>query len=185
MDFLTLLLIALGLSMDAFAVSVTEGFSIHEKKTKNCLRIGICFGGFQALMPVLGWMAGMTLIRWISAFDHWIAFSLLAFVGIRMIAESYSKSKKDASKVLGNGELLMLGIATSIDALAVGLSFAFLKIEIVWPALFIGFVTFTLSSIGVLLGRKIGDHAQGHLERIGGIVLIAIGLKILAEHLLS
>ena len=185
MDFLTLLLIALGLSMDAFAVSVTEGFSIHEKKIRGSLRIGLCFGLFQALMPILGWLAGLTLIKWIAALDHWVAFGLLAFVGVRMIAESYATESKKKEGVLGNAELLMLGIATSIDALAVGLSFAFLKIEIVWPALFIGLVTFAISSIGVLLGRKIGDHVQGRLERIGGIILIAIGLKILAEHLLT
>jgi putative Mn2+ efflux pump MntP len=186
MDFLSLLLIALGLSMDAFAVSVTEGFSIHEKKFRGSLRIGLCFGIFQAAMPILGWMAGVTLIQWISAFDHWIAFGLLAFVGIRMIRESYSKNKKDVKgEKLGNLELLMLGIATSIDALAVGLSFAFLKVQIIWPSVFIGLVTFTLSFLGVFLGQKIGNHAQGHLERIGGIILIAIGLKILAEHLLA
>lgn len=185
MDFPTLLFIALGLSMDAFAVSVTEGFSIHERKLRGSLRIGLCFGLFQAVMPILGWLAGLTLIRWIAAFDHWVAFGLLAFVGVRMISESYATESKKKEKTLGNAELLMLGIATSIDALAVGLSFAFLKISVVWPALFIGLVTFSLSSIGVLLGRKIGDHTQGHLERIGGIVLIAIGFKILAEHLLA
>jgi putative Mn2+ efflux pump MntP len=185
MDLLTLSLIAVGLSMDAFAVSVTEGLSVREKRISSCLRIGLCFGGFQALMPMLGWLAGLTLEKWITSFDHWIAFGLLAFVGIRMIGESYSGEKKGSKKSLGNAELLMLGIATSIDALAVGLSFAFLKIEIIWPAVFIGLVTFSLSSIGVLLGRKIGDHSKGHLERLGGVILIAIGLKILAEHLLA
>jgi manganese efflux pump family protein len=185
MDFATLFFIAIGLSMDAFAVSVTEGFSIHEKKFRGSLRIGLCFGIFQAIMPILGWMAGMKLEKWISAFDHWVAFGLLAFVGIRMIAGSYSKNDKRAkAKSLGNAELLMLGVATSIDALAVGLSFGFLKVAIVGSALFIGLVTFSLSFVGVLLGRKIGDHAQGHLKRIGGVILIAIGLKILAEHLL-
>lgn len=186
MDLLSLLLIALGLSMDAFAVSVTEGFSIHGKKWHGGLRIGLCFGAFQALMPILGWAAGRTLIQWISAYDHWVAFGLLAFVGIRMIRESYSNEGNDSKDgKLGNGELLLLGIATSIDALAVGLSFAFLKVEIVWPALFIGLVTFLLSFVGVLLGHRIGSHAQNGLVRIGGVILIAIGLKILAEHLLA
>jgi len=186
MDFLTLFFIALGLSMDAFAVSVTEGLSVREKRMKSCLRIGFCFGGFQALMPVVGWLAGLRLEKWITSFDHWVAFGLLAFVGIRMIVGSYAtESKKKNGARLGNAELLMLGVATSIDALAVGLSFAFLKVAIIWPAVFIGLVTFSLSSVGVLLGRKIGAHAQGHLERLGGVILIAIGLKILVEHLLA
>ncbi len=189
MDLATLIGISLGLSMDAFAVSVTNGFMIKNLKKRQAFRIAFFFGGFQALMPVLGWAAGLSFSRYIEGFDHWIAFGLLAFIGGKMILESRRATepgceddgKKDCSHF---PTLLIMSLATSIDALAVGLSFAFLRIHIFVPVLVIGGVTFAVCLAGVFVGEKIGCFFENRLELTGGLVLIGIGLKILLEHLL-
>ncbi len=183
MDPLTLLLIAFGLSMDAFAVSISNGMTIRHQKVNNALRIGIFFGSFQALMPLIGWSAGLSFREFISGVDHWIAFVLLSFIGCKMIYESRkmgAREKEDKPMTLPT--LLVLSIATSIDALAVGISFALLKISIVTPIIVIGIVTFVLSSLGVLIGNRIGHLFEKKIEILGGLILIGIGIKILIEH---
>ncbi len=181
---IALLLIALGLSLDAFAVSVSNGMTIRHQRTNHALRMGIFFGFFQALMPLIGWSAGVGLKEWISGVDHWVAFGLLCLIGFKMIYESLRKEGKEGKTFsLSLGMLLILSIATSIDALAVGISFALLDIAIVTPILVIGMVTFTLSFLGVLTGDKLGHFFEKKIEAIGGLILIGIGVKILIEHL--
>jgi putative Mn2+ efflux pump MntP len=184
-DILTLLLIAFGLSMDAFAVSITSGITIKDQKLNHALRIGLFFGSFQALMPLIGWLAGLSLRDLISGVDHWVAFGLLSLIGGKMIYEAtkIGRNEKEANP-LGVFALLILSIATSIDALAVGLSFAFLKISVATPVIVIGLVTFVLSFFGVLVGNRLGHFFEKKMEIIGGLVLIGIGVRILIEHLL-
>ncbi len=184
MDTLTLLLIAFGLSMDAFAVSISNGMTIRQQRTNHAIRIGLFFGFFQALMPLLGWSAGLSLRDLISGVDHWIAFGLLSLIGCKMIYESMKMDgQKKEVPTLSLPMLLMLSIATSIDALAVGISFALLNISIVTPIIVIGTVTFILSFLGVLIGNKAGHFFERNIEVIGGLILIGIGIKILIEHL--
>jgi len=169
--------------MDAFAVSISNGMTIRHQKVNNALRIGIFFGSFQALMPLIGWSAGLSFREFISGVDHWIAFVLLSFIGCKMIYESRkmgAREKEDKPMTLPT--LLVLSIATSIDALAVGISFALLKISIVTPIIVIGIVTFVLSSLGVLIGNRIGHLFEKKIEILGGLILIGIGIKILIEH---
>lgn len=183
MNYITLLLIAFGLSMDAFAVSISNGITIQRQRTNHALRIGIFFGSFQALMPLIGWSVGLNLRGLISGVDHWIAFALLSFIGCKMIYESRKMDAREKeTKSLSLVTLLILSVATSIDALAVGLSFALLNISIVTPILVIGFVTFALSFLGVLTGSKIGHFFEKKIEILGGLILIGIGIKILIEH---
>jgi len=185
MDAITILLIALGLAMDAFAVSIASGISSDiSSKRKNALLIGLFFGGFQMLMPVLGWAVGLTLQDLIVSIDHWVAFGLLAFIGAKMI---YDSTKKDEPKTssLKIATLITLSIATSIDALMVGLSFAFLQSSIILPVAVIGIVTFTLSATGYIFGFKLGEIFENRIKIVGGIILIGIGLKILLDHLLA
>jgi putative Mn2+ efflux pump MntP len=185
MDLTTIIFIAFGLSMDAFAVSIASGCTVKKLKIKYALKISVFFGLFQAFMPVIGWMAGLTLIDFISGFDHWIAFGLLCYVGGKMIYDSI-KIDEDRKKIdpLNIYILLLLSIATSVDALAVGLSFAFLRVLIITPVVLIGVVTFILSFIGVIIGDRIGYFFEKRIELIGGLVLIGIGFRILLEHLL-
>ena len=184
MNHLTLLLIAFGLSMDAFAVSISNGITIKRRRTNHALRIGLFFGSFQALMPLIGWSAGLNLRDLISGVDHWIAFGLLSFIGCKMIYESTRMDIREKEvKPLTLPTLLVLSVATSIDALAVGISFALLQISIVTPILVIGVVTFLLSFLGVLTGSKIGHFFEKKIEILGGLILIGIGIKILIEHL--
>ena len=186
MNGLTIVLIAFGLAMDAFAVSITNGITAKKMKLRNALAPAISFGLFQAFMPVIGWLAGLTLIQFIAGIDHWIAFGLLSFIGCKMIYESTKiGAEKENFELTNPYVLLMLSIATSIDALAVGLSFAFLKISIVAPVLIIGLITFILSFCGAYIGNKIGHFCENKIEILGGLVLIGIGLKILIEHLLQ
>ncbi|MDP8267965.1 MAG: manganese efflux pump MntP family protein [Candidatus Tenebribacter davisii] len=184
MNIVTIILIAFGLAMDAFAVSIASGVTLKCFKVCPAIRVAFFFGGFQALMPVLGWLAGTSFQHYIAAFDHWVAFGLLTFIGGKMIYESFlfgkTKSNCDPNKL---STVFILAIATSIDALAVGLSFAVLNIQIIQPAIIIGIITFILSLLGVYLGGKIGSLFENKIELIGGIVLIGIGLKILIEHL--
>jgi manganese efflux pump family protein len=180
----TIFVIALGLSMDAFAVSITSGLGMERFRVKSALRIALFFGGFQALMPVIGYFAGLSIRSLISSFDHWIAFGLLLFVGARMIYESLfnhdDESKMDTEDL---ATLLMLAVATSIDALAVGLSLSLLEVDIVSSASLIGTVTFVLSFFGVLIGRRAGRALGSRVEILGGVILIGIGFKILLSHL--
>jgi len=184
MDLITIVIIALGLAMDAFAVSITYGLTIQRPGINNAFKIALSFGLFQAFMPVIGWLAGLTLADSISSIDHWVAFGLLSFIGLRMIYGSRKTEKYEkAVDSLNNYVLLMLSIATSIDALAIGVTFAFLEITIATPVIIIGIVTFLLSLTGVFIGKKIGRYFGKKIEIIGGLVLIGIGIKILIEHL--
>lgn len=183
MGFQEILFIAFGLAMDAFAVAVTSGMLIKRNVFGNGVRIGLAFGFFQGFMPLLGWIIGLQFKDYIVKVDHWIAFALLGFIGIKMIVESIKKDEQDNEiNPLDNKVLLMLSIATSIDALIVGLSFAFLDVSITTSALTIGIITFVLSFSGVLLGDKFGQMLKGKAEIFGGLVLVIIGIKILAEH---
>lgn len=170
--------------MDAFAVSISHGITVQHQRTNHALKIGIFFGSFQALMPLIGWSAGLNLKNLISSVDHWIAFGLLSFIGCKMIYESRRmEAREKEAKPLTLPTLLVLSIATSIDALAVGISFALLNISIITPILVIGAVTFVLSFVGVLTGSKIGHFFEKKIEILGGLILIGIGIKILTEHL--
>ncbi len=184
MDLLTTLLIAVALAMDAFAVSVAHGVSSRSLRNSGVLRMALSFGLFQAFMPVVGWLAGVSLADVISGVDHWIAFGLLCVVGGKMILDSRNAgSDRKSGGALALAALLVLSVATSIDALAVGLSFAFLQVAIVTPIIVIGSVTFLLSFVGVSFGNKLGSLFSGRVEIAGGLILIGIGLKILLEHL--
>jgi putative Mn2+ efflux pump MntP len=180
---ITIGLIAFALAVDSFSVSITNGLATKTFKVVNALKMGLFFGAFQAIMPLVGWFAGIHVLDLISGLDHWIAFSLLAFIGCRMIYESVkaeSKNLLDSPKI---GVLLALSVATSIDALAVGLSFSFLRIPIIVPAVLIGVVAFWLSFLGVYLGGKLGHFLRNRVEVLGGLILIVIGTRILVEHL--
>ena len=184
MGTMVIVFIAFGLAMDAFAVSVASGFTIKRLRVGHALRIALFFGVFQAIMPAIGWLAGMRLRNLISELDHWVAFVLLALIGSKMIYESFKLgSDKRQINPLQLDVLLMLSLATSIDALAVGVTFAFLKIAIVSPVLIIGLITFATSFIGVFIGERFGHIFESKLELIAGLILIAIGTKILLEHL--
>jgi manganese efflux pump family protein len=188
MSLQAIILIGIALSMDALAVAVTNGMSLKEDKKRSALKIGFIFGLFQALMPLLGWLIGIRLERYITKIDHWIAFILLGFIGGKMIYEALKsggqrEGKSDENNSLDTKTLFLLGIATSIDALTVGVGFAFLKVSIIMAILVIGVITFILCFAGVMLGKNFGELFKGHAELFGGIILIAIGFKIFAEHL--
>jgi manganese efflux pump family protein len=184
MFFLTDFLLGLGLSMDAFAVSMSSGTTIRPFRVSDALKLALFFGGFQALMPVLGWFGGNAVSDFVSAYAPWIAFGLLAFIGVKMIYEAFYGSPEGKADHLSYPVLFMLAIATSIDALAVGISFAFLKTPILEPAVIIGCVTFFMAFCGAILGYRIGHFFENEVEILGGLILIGIGTKILAEHLL-
>ena len=183
MGVIELLVLALGLSMDAFAVSICKGLSVPKLQAKHCLICGVYFGGFQALMPLIGWALGIRFQSMITNIDHWIAFVLLAVIGANMIKESFSKEEECPDASFGFKTMLTLAVATSIDALAVGVTFAFLNVSIVPAVLLIGATTFVCSAVGVKIGNVFGNRFQSKAEFLGGLVLIAIGLKILIEHL--
>ena len=182
MGFIELLLIAVGLSMDAFAVSVCKGLSVQRLELKHSTLAGLYFGGFQFLMPVIGFFLGSRFEMAIKSFDHWIAFVLLAMIGANMIKESFSESEK-LDDDFGVRNMLLMAIATSIDALAVGISFACLGVEILPAAGMIGIITFGLSALGIRIGHSFGLKYKARAELAGGLILILIGLKILLEHL--
>ncbi len=185
-DFITLSLIAVSLSLDAFAVCLGVGAAQSCPDRKSEFRLAGFFGLFQALMPVLGWLASVTIIQLIGQFDHWIAFGLLAYVGINMIHSGLKKSEKASCEDPSRGKnLFILSIATSIDAFAVGLTLGLLKVQVYLPALFIGLVTFSLSVVGLFLGKKLGDKFGKRMEIVGGIVLILIGIRVLVTHLMG
>lgn len=183
MGVIELFVLALGLSMDAFAVSICKGLSVPKLQAKHCLICGVYFGGFQALMPLIGWALGIRFQSMITNIDHWIAFVLLAVIGANMIKESFSKEEECPDASFGFKTMLTLAVATSIDALAVGVTFAFLDVSIVPAVLLIGATTFVCSAVGVKIGNVFGNRFQSKAEFLGGLVLIAIGLKILIEHL--
>jgi len=183
-DTVTILFIALGLAMDAFAVSIAHGITTRGLRIDSALKMAVSFGSFQAFMPLLGWAAGVGLSDFMSGIDHWAAFGLLSIIGGKMIYESSRmRPSEEKPKSLEVTALLMLSIATSIDALVVGLSFSFLRMSIATPIVIIGIVTFLLSFIGVSLGSKLGHFFENKIEVAGGLVLIIIGIKILVEHL--
>jgi putative Mn2+ efflux pump MntP len=180
----TIFVIAFGLAMDAFAVSIVTGGLYKDFKIRHALRMALFFGGFQALMPILGFLAGQGLERCVAAYDHWVAFALLCFVGSKMIYESFRIDAAGKDRNPANlSVLLILSFATSIDALAVGITLSLLKAPIALAVTIIGTVTFVLSYGGVLLGKRFGHLFESKAEIIGGLILIAIGVKIVIEHL--
>lgn len=184
MDLLTILFIAVGLAMDSFAVSIVNGSVIKRLGFKHALIIGASFGIFQAVMPILGWLVGLGFRDFITSVDHWVAFGLLLFIGGRMILGSFKpKNGKKLEPTLSAVTLFLLSIATSIDALVVGLSFSFIGVDIIFPAVIIGCVTFALSVVGVYIGKRTGKYFEKKIEVVGGIILIIIGVRILIEHL--
>lgn len=183
-----LLLTAVGLSMDAFAVSVCKGLAMKRMRYGQAVVIGLYFGIFQAIMPLIGWLLGTSFSRYIEAFDHWIAFVLLAFIGGKMLWDALHEEAETvdaAEQKLNHKEMFMLAIATSIDALAVGIAFACLDVPVVRSVSLIGAVTFVLSFAGVWIGNRFGNRFQKYAGIAGGAVLILIGVKILVEHLLQ
>lgn len=183
MNLFSLFIIAVGLSMDAFAVAICKGLAMQKITIKKALIVGLWFGGFQALMPALGYLLGSQFDTYITSIDHWIAFVLLSIIGGNMIKEALSKEEEPTNDSLALKEMLLLALATSIDALAVGVTFAFLKVQIVPAVLFIGIITFTLSIVGVKIGNIFGCRYKSKAELAGGIILIVMGIKILLEHL--
>ena len=181
MSFFELLLIAVGLSMDAFAVSICKGLSLRKLEAKHAVLVGLYFGGFQFLMPVLGWALGYRFEHMIESVDHWIAFGLLTVIGLGMIREA--RQTEELNDDLSFRTMLLLAVATSIDALAVGVTFAFLQVRILPAAGLIGATTFLLSAFGVRIGHLFGLRYKAKAEIAGGVILILIGVKILLEHL--
>ena len=180
-----LLLIAVGLSMDAFAVSVCKGLGMRRLNVRVALVLALLFGVFQAGMPVIGWLLGSRFLWLIEPVDHWIAFVLLGFIGGKMILDAVRGEEAESGVVdrIAWGEFLMLAVATSIDALAVGISFAALSVEIVPSVVMIGVVTFVLSLVGVMVGHLFGSRFERPAQIVGGVVLVLIGVKVLLEHL--
>lgn len=185
MGVVELFILAVGLSMDAFAVAVCKGLALKKVKPAHAAWVGLWFGGFQALMPAIGYFIGVQFAGYITAIDHWVAFVLLGAIGGNMIKEALSNEEEEADASLTCKKMLPLAIATSIDALAVGVSFAFLNVNIGLAASFIGCVTFVLSAIGVKVGSLFGAKYKSRAELVGGVILIALGVKILLEHLLG
>lgn len=179
-----IIIIAIALSLDAFAVSITSGVTIKNLKIRNAFKIAAFFGGFQALMPLMGYLAGRTVNSYIQNYDHWIAFGLLTFIGGKMIYEGFKIEECELDKdCLNSVTLLILAIATSIDALAVGVVFSSLAGAIIMPAAIIGVITFVVCFAGVYIGDKIGSFFEKKMEIVGGAVLIIIGIKLLVEGL--
>ena len=180
-----LFVLAVGLSMDAFAVSICKGLAVPKAKPKHMVICGAWFGGFQALMPLIGYLLGSLIGNAITAVDHWIAFFLLGFIGVNMLREAFSHEEKDCADCsFGAKDMLMMAVATSIDALAVGVTLGLLPdVNIIAAVSFIGVITFVCSAAGVKIGNIFGDKLESKAEMAGGIILILIGLKVLLEHL--
>ena len=183
MELFEIIAIGIGLAMDAFAVSICKGLSMKKIDWKKAIIIALYFGIFQALMPVLGYFLGSTFSSFVQSVDHWIAFILLAIIGGNMIKDSTDDEVEKRNDKVDVKTMLLLAIATSIDALAVGVTFAFFEVNLLLSISIIGIITFVLSFLGVIIGNKFGDKFQNRAELTGGIVLIIIGLKILLEHL--
>ena len=181
----SILIIAIGLSADCFAVALSAGFSLGKIKKIQVLRMALSFGVFQAIMPVIGWLVGRTVIDYVAPFDHWVAFGLLAFIGGRMLWEFFEKKEKAETVDVTRGvRLLVLSVATSIDSLAVGLSLAFLEVNIGMAVAIIGTVAFIVTAVGVIIGRKVGQLMGRWAELAGGLILIGIGIRIVLSHIL-
>ena len=186
MDLLVPVLIGIGLSMDCFAVSLAIGTTTRVKLLNTAVIIALCFGLFQSGMTLLGWAAGTHLAGLIADYDHWVAFLLLAVIGIRMLVGGFEEEEDDRPvNVIQVGPLIVLSVATSIDALAAGVSFGFLQVNIIMPALIIGTIAFVFSFTGVMTGTQLASVLGKKVEVIGGLILILIGLKILLEHLIA
>ena len=184
MGFWELVVLAVGLSMDAFAVSICKGLALQRVSWKECCIAGAWFGGFQALMPTLGYLLGTTFERYITSVDHWVAFVLLCLIGGNMLKEGFSKEQQEESASFGFKSMLPLALATSVDALAVGITFALLPDVHIFRAVgLIGAITFCLSAAGLKVGNIFGLRYKSRAEIVGGIILILIGVKILLEHL--
>ena len=187
MGLFEVIMIGVGLSMDAFAASVCKGLAMRRLNVKNMLVIALFFGGFQAMMPCIGWFLGKQFEEYITSFDHWVAYALLAFIGGKMIFDVFRGGEENSSgeknDCLNIKEILTLAVATSIDALAVGISFAFLQVNIIKAVSVIGVTTFVLSAAGVVIGNMFGARYEKKATLAGGIILVLIGLKILLEHL--
>jgi len=185
MNLITIIVIAVGLAMDAFAVSIATGATYKKSGNSHAFKMAFAFGGFQAIMPVVGWLAGLTLREFIRDYDHWVAFILLAFIGSKMIYESFKiKHAQKQTDTLSAAMLLVLALATSIDALAVGITFSFLLAGSLAIAItIIGLITFVLSYAGFFLGKSFGHFFETGIEAVGGLILLAVGTKILLEHL--
>ena len=183
MGLIELFLIAVGLSMDAFAVSVCKGLAMPKCTFKKAAIVGLWFGGFQALMPAIGYILGAQFQEAIASIDHWIAFVLLALIGGNMIHEALDNDEEEADASLDVKPMFLLAVATSIDALAIGITFAFLKVNIIPAVCFIGIVTFIIYFAGVKIGNVFGARYKNKAEIVGGVILILLGLKILLEHL--
>ncbi|MBU5250073.1 manganese efflux pump MntP family protein [Coprococcus comes] len=183
MGLIELFLIAVGLSMDAFAVSVCKGLAMPKCTFKKAAIVGLWFGGFQALMPAIGYVLGAQFQEAIASIDHWIAFVLLVLIGGNMIHEALDNDEEEADASLDVKTMFLLAVATSIDALAIGITFAFLKVNIIPAVCFIGIVTFIISFAGVKIGNVFGARYKNKAEIVGGVILILLGLKILLEHL--
>jgi putative Mn2+ efflux pump MntP len=185
MHLFTIMVIAVGLAIDAFAVSIVSGGAYRQLHVKHALRMAVFFGGFQAIMPLIGFLAGLSVKQYIESYDHWIAFGLLSAVGGKMIYESFKiksiEEKFDPSNLF---VLLVLSVATSIDALAIGITLSFITSSIIAAVIIIGVVTFVLSYLGVCIGKRFGHFFENKIEAVGGLVLIGLGIKILLEHLL-
>ena len=193
MNFIALIFTAFALSMDAFAVSITKGMTIKNLKKSTALKMALAFGVFQGAMPLLGWVLGISFESYIKSIDHWIAFILLGFIGFNMIKGFFDDRKEGKESELefsatadehdlSNKEIIMLAVATSIDALAVGISFAFLNVSIIPAASIICIITFLVCVVGVFVGNKVGDIFNGYAELVGGVILILIGFNIFNEH---
>lgn len=184
MGIVELFLIAVGLSMDAFAVSVCKGLSTQQLKPNHYITVGAWFGGFQALMPAAGYLLGSAFEKYITKYDHWVSFLLLCIIGGNMLKEGFSGETESASPSFGASAMAVMALATSIDALAVGITFALLPdVNIAAAVLFIGVITFILSAVGLKIGNLFGSKYKSKAEIAGGVILILIGLKILLEHL--
>jgi len=184
MDFVSILLIALGLAMDAFAVALGVGTTCKKIWFRPGFRLAFHFGLFQFMMPIIGWALGTTISRFIEGWDHWIAFGLLAYVGGKMIKESFGDSdSRPGADPTRRWTLVMLAVATSIDALAVGLSLAMLKVQILYPSIVIGVVAAAMTALGLALGKQLGVRLGKRMELVGGLVLVGIGLRVLISHM--
>ena len=186
MSFLTVIGIAFGLAMDAFAVSIAVGSRLDRLSLRPLFRLSFHFGLFQFLMPIIGWFVGSQIARFIHHYDHWIAFALLAYIGAKMIHESFTQTheRKSLSDPTRKWSLIFLSIATSIDALAVGLSIALLDINILFPSVIIGIIAASMTAIGMIFGKTLGARFGKRMELLGGLILILIGIRIVAGHIL-
>ena len=183
MGIIELLLLSVGLGMDAFAVSVCKGISMKKMDWKKAIIIGLYFGGFQALMPVIGYFLGSAFESLITNIDHWIAFILLGNIGGKMIKDSFADESDNCNDDVSFKTMFVLAVATSIDALAIGITFAFLNVNLILAVALIGVITFILAVIGTKIGNRFGDKYQNKAELVGGIILVLLGIKILLEHL--